>query len=319
MWQLDLLSWVIPAFGALGKDFIERDSNDINLVRDAQDYYSDMVQLGQTVATSRGEWTSGLSEEEVDRLLKALESRLPARRIPFGLARLYDATLNNPNEQSEDQKQGRPFRKLQNLANRIEFRGLGCYSACGGLLNQTDLDRNMYLEIIRQGSKVSLFHGKEKKSKSEREKFLEPVKMAAKHMLNVYFKDSSTRNEPELSLSQHPSSGMKETSNRIYGLLQSHWECNCKHSSTGPHGQREARLSLVRHHVLTLKLSSAWTDARTRLPKAKYEILLPVCEENSRWKVTNVEVNETRRYVTVTATIIITNPKEEDLRRTIHH
>lgn len=300
MWQLDLLSWVIPAFGALGKDFIESDSNDPNLVRDAHGYYSDMVQLGQTVATSRGEWTSGLREEEVDKLLRPLESRLPKRRVPF-MARLYDVTLNNPTGRSEGQQERRPFRKIQNLANLIEYRGLGCYSACSELLIQTDQDRNAYMGIIRQGSKVSLFHGKEKTSKSEREKFLEPVKMAARHMLNVYFKDSSTHDELELSLSQQPSSGMKETSNRIYSLIQSHWQCNCEHRTTGPHGQREARLSLVRHHVLALKLSSAWTDPRRRLPKAKYEILLRMCEKQSKWKVTVVEVsNDTRRYVLTT-------------------
>lgn len=298
MWQLDLLRWVIPAFGALGKDSI-RDSNDQNLVRDAQDYYSDVVQLGQAVATSRGEWTSGLREDEVDRLLKTLESRLPKDPIFSslpGLARLRAPTLDNSAENFEKQQQGRPFKRLQVLAYRIRSCDLGGYYACGELPNQTDQDRDVYLDIIRQGSKVNLFHGKEKKSKSEREKFLEPLKMAAKHLLNVYFKDSSTRDEPELTLSQHPSSGMKETSNRIYSLLQRHWQCNCEHSTTGTHRQKEARLSLVRHHVLALKLSSSWSEALGR--KAKYEILLPVCEEKAKWKVTNVEVNNhTRRYV----------------------
>lgn len=303
MWQLDLLSWVIPAFAALGQDFIESDSNDLNLVRDAQDYYSDMVHLGQAVATSCGEWTSGLREVEVDRLLKALESRLPTRRVPFGLTRLYDGTLNTPTEQYKEQNGRRAFKKLHSLAKLIEYRGLGHYHACGELLNYTDRDRKEYLDIIRQGSKVNLFHGAEKKSKSERQKFLEPVKLAAKHMLNVYFKDSSTRDEPELSLSQHPSSGMKEASNRIYALLESHWQCKCEHSAAGPGGRREARLSLVRHHVLALKLSSARTHTRRRLPNAKYEILLPVCEKQAVWKVTNVEVNnDTWRYVIISIT-----------------
>lgn len=156
MWQLDLLSWVIPAFAALGKDFIERDSNDPNLIRDAQDYYSDMVQLGQAVATSCGEWTSGLREEEVDRLLRALESRLPATRVPFGLTRLYGVTLNASTEQFKKQQEGRSFKKLHNLANRIECRGLGHYPACGELPNHSDRDRNEYLDTIRQGSKVNL-------------------------------------------------------------------------------------------------------------------------------------------------------------------
>lgn len=308
MRQLDLLSWVIPAFGALGKDFI-RDTNDQNLVRDAQDYYSDIVQLGQAVATSRGEWTSGLREEQVDRLLKTLESRLPKDTLlasftglPFVISAAYA-------ESPEKHQQGRPFKKLHILADRIQDCHLGGYSACGELPNQTDRDENVYLKIIRQDSKVKLFHQKGRASKSEREKFLEPVKMAAKHMLNVYFKDFSTPDAPEMSLSQHPSSGMKEISNRIYGLLHQHWQCNCERGAKRLHEQREARLSLVRHHVLALKLSSSWTEAPRRRPEAKYEILLPMCEEQAMWKVTNVEVNnDAKRYVTVI--IFITNPRQ---------
>lgn len=277
-----------------------------------------MVQLGRAVATSRGEWTSGLREDEVDRLLKTLESRLPKDRIFSslpGLARLRTATLDNSAESFEKQQQARPFKRLQILADRIQCRHLGGYSACWELPNQTDQDRNVYLDIIRQGSKVNLFHGKEKKSKSEREKFLEPLKMAAQHLLNAYFKDTSSRDEPELSLSQHPSSGMKETSNRIYSLLWRHWQCNCEHSTTGPHGQREARLSLVRHHALALKLSSSWNEALGRVPKARYEILLPVCEEKVKWKVTNVEVNnDTRRYALIIMAVIRPGEKRSELR-----
>lgn len=76
MWQLELLSWVVPAFGALAKEFTDSGP-------DAQDCYSDLVNIGLAVSTSRGEWNSGLEDEHVSRLLKALESRIPNRRMPF--------------------------------------------------------------------------------------------------------------------------------------------------------------------------------------------------------------------------------------------
>ncbi|KAJ6031363.1 hypothetical protein N7540_002095 [Penicillium herquei] len=75
MWQLKLLSRVIPAFGALAKDFVERNVGDDSLLKDAIDCYSDIVILGCAVSFSRGEWTLGLTDEDLKPLLKALESR----------------------------------------------------------------------------------------------------------------------------------------------------------------------------------------------------------------------------------------------------
>lgn len=46
MWQLELLSWVVPAFGALAKEVIDSGP-------DAQDCYSDLVNIGLAVSTSR--------------------------------------------------------------------------------------------------------------------------------------------------------------------------------------------------------------------------------------------------------------------------
>lgn len=63
MWQLALLSHVIPAFVALGKDFVDSDNKDDDLLRDASDCYSDIIHIGVAVAVSCGEWTSGLREE----------------------------------------------------------------------------------------------------------------------------------------------------------------------------------------------------------------------------------------------------------------
>ena len=83
MWQLDLLSWVIPAFGALAQDFIDCENPDAYLFQDAIECYSDIVSIGAALSVSGGEWASGLREEKVSRLLMALESRLPKRRTPF--------------------------------------------------------------------------------------------------------------------------------------------------------------------------------------------------------------------------------------------
>lgn len=81
MWQLELLSWVIPAFGSLAQK--ECDNPDANLSEDAKDCYSDIVNIGLALSVSHGEWALGLRDEEVTRLLVALESRLPTRWTPF--------------------------------------------------------------------------------------------------------------------------------------------------------------------------------------------------------------------------------------------
>lgn len=84
MWQLELLSWVIPAFGALAKELIHVDSGpDPDLFRSAQDCYSDLLNIGLAISMSHGEWVSGLDDEQISRLLKALESRIPSRRVPL--------------------------------------------------------------------------------------------------------------------------------------------------------------------------------------------------------------------------------------------
>lgn len=84
MWQLELLSWVIPAFGALTKELIESGPGP-DLSRSAQDCYSDLVNIGLALSTSQGEWASGLENEQIDRLLKALESRIPKRKSIFSI------------------------------------------------------------------------------------------------------------------------------------------------------------------------------------------------------------------------------------------
>lgn len=77
MSRLQLLSLVIPAFGALAKECIEGDIQNESLSRDCADCYSDIINVGQVLSISCGEWTSGLREEVLDGLLEALESRMP--------------------------------------------------------------------------------------------------------------------------------------------------------------------------------------------------------------------------------------------------
>jgi hypothetical protein len=92
MWQLELLSRIIPAFGALAKEFIACDHHDAWLRQDAQDCYSDIVLIGCAVSVSRGEWASGMNNKDITELLTALESRFPTRWKPFLVAtrKLYE-------------------------------------------------------------------------------------------------------------------------------------------------------------------------------------------------------------------------------------
>lgn len=292
MWQLELLSLIVPAFGALGQDFI--DNGDPKLSRHAHDYNSDVATIGCALAVSGGEWTSGLEEEELNQLLKALQSRLPKR---WGLMDIFSSastqsrwalkssTPLTPHFQivvNEHKDEG-PFPKLQQLARKIKKEGLGGYDACSQVPGQTETERAKYLDIIRQNTDLQLFHRDELKSESRLGRFLTRVRTAATHLLNVYFRDRSTPDN--LELSQHPSSrGVKNVANSVYNALQRNWLCRCGQNS------REARLSLIRHRLLAPKIPSAGLDAKRRLNQARYEVLLPVCENHQQWKVTNIEV-----------------------------
>jgi hypothetical protein len=79
MRQLDLLSRVVPAFGALARAYVDNGHNGETRL-DAQECYSDIVGIGSIIFTSRGEWTSGLETSIIDGLLEALATRLPKSR-----------------------------------------------------------------------------------------------------------------------------------------------------------------------------------------------------------------------------------------------
>lgn len=174
----------------------------------------------------------------------------------------------------------------------MRSHGLGGYDECSKLNDQTINNRNEYLKIIRQGRNFSLFRKQERKCKADRDKFLEPVRLAAAHLMNVYYTDRSAQDGIEVNLSDHPSSGMKELANRVYNILERNWQCTCIQKAARPSGSREARLSLIRHHILAMKLSSAGVFSRSRVGSVKYELLLPVCKNEVEWKVTNVEVRK---------------------------
>jgi hypothetical protein len=94
MWELELLSRVVPAFGALARqdymkrmedvarhDYMKRkkDEHKCDMLRDAQNCWQDLVLIGSYIYTSGGEWASGLDDKIVAKLLEALEVRLPRR------------------------------------------------------------------------------------------------------------------------------------------------------------------------------------------------------------------------------------------------
>lgn len=76
MWQLELLSRIVPAFGALARESMDLEQQE-DTRRDAQDCYSDLVTVGHALCVSDGERVFSLDDAVVTNLLKALESRLP--------------------------------------------------------------------------------------------------------------------------------------------------------------------------------------------------------------------------------------------------
>ncbi|KAL7919842.1 hypothetical protein ACQKWADRAFT_300209 [Trichoderma austrokoningii] len=277
MWQLELLSWVVPAFGALAKEFLDS-GPDTDLFRSAQDCYSDLVNIGLAISTSRGEWVSGLEDEQINRLLKALESRIPNRRMPF--------IFSMPTKHDESGM----FPRLDKLAECIQSEDLGGYDECFELQGQSSVLRHRYLNII--GHNIPLFHKEEKRRKAERDKFLKRIRRATEHLLDVYFRAPCGMGAEEFDLSRHPSYGMKEMANRTYGLLERHWKCHCV-QRVKPNGLREARLNLFTQRRSAPKVTQQGITSHNHT-LAKFEVLLPVCNDKVEWKVTNVEVIKPR-------------------------
>lgn len=288
MWELVLVGQVIPAFAALAKEFVERETADQSLAQDAHECYADIVLICQALAKSCGEWASGLSEEIVVDLMKALETRLPKGWVPTTLTSF--AALTATGGQEHD---GR-FPRLQDLSKALQSKSLGGFDKCPEVLCQSSEEHGQYLNLV--GRNASLFHKSEIKLEKERRRFTTSVRAAGKHLLDVYFRDTSAADDDEFSLSQHPSRGIKELANCLYGLLERHWKCRCPqhHWGTSLAVGREARLSLIRHRQLAPKVAVMEATAQSYRP-ARFEILLPVTKHGVQWKVVNVEV-KTQRY-----------------------
>ncbi|KAM0455083.1 hypothetical protein ACHAPV_007972 [Trichoderma viride] len=236
---------------------------------------------------SHGEWVSGLDDEQISRLLKALESRIPSRRMPLIF------TMPNKVSDMQHDKSGK-FPRLNKLAECIQSQDLGGYDECFELQGQSSETRRRYLSIIGHGT--PLFHKEEKRCKAERDKFLKRIRRATEHLLDVYFRTPCGMAE-EFDLSRHPSYGMKEIADRTYGLLERHWKCQCVQRAK-PYGLREARLNLFAHHRSASNMVQQGITAHNHT-LAKFEVLLPICKDNVEWKVTNVEVVKPRLETSV--------------------
>ncbi|KAF1829667.1 hypothetical protein BDW02DRAFT_602366 [Decorospora gaudefroyi] len=284
MWQLELLSCVVPAFDALAKECQESEQQYAGL-GSAGECYADIVNIGLALHISGGEWASDLDDDIVSRLLMAFETRLQKKRLfpnAFRSWKPIDQTTPEPGHHIQ-------FPELRNLAISIKLAGLGGYRECSEIPHQSTEKRQRYLSIL--GDNISLFRSVERRDPSKRETFLKRLRMAATHLLQVYCNQEYNVDTEQYSLSHHPSRGIKPFADRVYKVLDQHWRCNCPQRGACPTGTREARLSLIRHRHFAPKTASDIEIGRRHTP-AKFEILLPVCKQSVEWKITNIEVKD---------------------------
>ncbi|KAF1966496.1 subtilisin-like protein [Bimuria novae-zelandiae CBS 107.79] len=100
------------------------------------------------------------------------------------------------------------------------------------------------------GRGVHLFRKEELINSSKRIKFLEKIRSAAQHMTQ---------------------------------------RCSCTKRAARPNGSREMRLSLLRHRELAPKIKGHIVSSRSNVP-ANFEVLLLDCKDETRWRVTDIEV-----------------------------
>jgi hypothetical protein len=298
MWELELLSRVVPAFGALARqDYMKRmeDEHDYVLLRDAQNCWQDLVLIGSYIYTSGGEWASGLDDKIVAKLLEALEVRLPRKWHfltiwkPNGVSSLslswFCAELTYDAQTPQTGPGTLQFLKLADLASSMKSLKLGGYDECYEIESQSDDQRQKYIDVLGPG--VSLFRGEEldrKDKLAKRAKFLKRIRAAVKHLSDVYCPENVSGEVHGLSLSKHPSHGAKAAADKLYKSLQRHWRCNCPRRATDTIGSREARLSLTRYRQF------ATIVAQNPLASLSFEVVLPIFKDSVEWKVTNFEV-----------------------------
>jgi hypothetical protein len=188
------------------------------------------------------------------------------------------------------------FPSLEALANDISKCRLDGRRDCSEIIELAAELRGRYLSVFKPV--IALFNKNELRDVSQRAKFLKRLRDAATHLLEVYFGSDEGTGVEELSLSRHPSHGMKDFADRMYKSLEQHWRCRCSNHTNSLGRRREARLNLTRHRSLASKVGQPHRLRTAQLP-AKFEVLLPICEDAAAWKITNIEVKLERRYVDV--------------------
>lgn len=179
------------------------------------------------------------------------------------------------------------FPRLSGLADSIDTNGWSSPEECSQILTQTCEKHETYMGLL--GPQISLFHKEELRNAEKRNKFMRRLRMATKHLLDIYCTQDAAIGIEAFSLPQHPSHGMKEIADKVYFALQQHWRCNCSQRRIKSNGAREARLSLTRHRQMGMKIDSGGAPG-----PAKFEVVLPLCKDDTDWKVTNIEVRHSR-------------------------
>lgn len=174
--------------------------------------------------------------------------------------------------------------KLADLASSMKSLKLGGYDECYEIGSQSDDQRQKYVNVLGPG--ISLFRGSELDDIGKRAKFMKRIKVAAKHLSDVYCPEDVDGEVQGLSLSKHPSHGAKAGADKLYNSLQRHWRCNCPRRATDMIGSREARLSLTRYRQF------ATIAAQNPLSSLSFEVILPIFRDSVEWKVTNFEVKK---------------------------
>ena len=167
------------------------------------------------------------------------------------------------------------FPQLSVLAKSLDWSG---YQECREISSQPPPQRRRYLDLLPP--RVPLFHKNEKRDAAKRSKFLNRIRFAAIHLLEVYCEEPRQDSET-FSFFPHPNHGLKDLADKVYRVLRSNWRCSCSQSAATSSRVKEARLSLVRHRTFATK--------SVQCP-IKFEVLLPICKREITWKITNVEV-----------------------------
>ena len=175
------------------------------------------------------------------------------------------------------------FQQLSVLAGSLDLQGLGGYHECREIMTQSADKRQSYLTILT--THVPLFRKSEKKDAGKRAKFLNRMRRAATHFLDVYCKAEPSQDDEVPTLSKHPSHGMSDMADKVYRALDHNWTCQCSHRGARWRKTKEARLSLTRHR--RFEIAGAQRSV-------KFELLLPICKDDAVWKAANFEVRQSR-------------------------